>query len=130
MRLNILGTVLTAAIAFAATQAGAQQVYKCQDAAGKITYASQACDKLGMRSAGEVKQSINVAPAYKAPPRPAVPPPAQAAKSAPPAQAAAQAPPPPAEKAAEPERRCFKVKTAKGFATRCNDKPEETDDNK
>ena len=118
MYLKPLGTVFTAAIAFVAAQAGAQQVYKCQDAAGKVTYASHPCAELGMRSAGEVKKSINVAPAYKAPPRPAAP-----AKPAP----AAQAAPPKAEQPAEPERRCFKVKTAKGFATRCNDKPEDTD---
>jgi hypothetical protein len=115
MDLKTLGTVFAAAVAFAATQAGAQQVYKCQDAAGKVTYASNPCAELGMRSAGEVKESINVAPAYKAPPRPAEPPPATSAQSAPPAAA----------KAAEPERRCFKVKTAKGFATRCNDTPED-----
>jgi len=126
MHRNVLRTVFTVAIVFMATQAGAQQVYKCQDAAGKITYASQACDKLGMRSAGEVKDSVNVAPAYKAPPRPAAP----AAKTAPPTEPTAQTTPPPGGKAAEPERRCFKVKTAKGVATRCNDKPEETDDNK
>ena len=84
MNLRTLGTVFTAAIALAAAQAGAQQVYKCQDAAGKVTYASQPCAELGMRSAGEVKESINVAPAQKAPPRPATPPPAPAAQSAPP----------------------------------------------
>ena len=118
MNLKIVEAAFAAAIALASAQAGAQQVYKCQDAAGKVTYASHPCAELGMRSAGEVKKSINVAPAYKAPPRPAAP-----AKPAP----AAQAAPPKAEKAAEPERRCFKVKTAKGFATRCNDKPEDTD---
>jgi hypothetical protein len=105
------------AIALAAAQAGAQQVYKCQDAAGKITYASNPCDELGMRSAGEVKKSINVAPAQSVPPQPAAP------ARAP----AAQAAPPKAEQAAEPERRCFTVKTAKGVVTRCNDKPEESD---
>jgi Domain of unknown function (DUF4124) len=115
MHLKTLGSVLTAAIVFVAAQAGAQQVYKCQDAAGKVTYASHACEDLGMRSAGEVKGSINVAPAQKAPPPPAAP------------ARAAQAAPPKAEPAAEPERRCFKVKTAKGVATRCNDKPEDTD---
>ena len=117
MDLKILGTVFAAAVAFLATQAGAQQVYKCRDAAGKVTYASHPCADLGMRSAGEVKDNVNVAPAQKVPPRPAAPPPATAAQSA----------PPPAEKPAEPERRCFVVKTAKGTATRCNDKPEETD---
>ena len=117
MYLKTLGTVLTAAIVFVATQAGAQQVYKCQDAAGKVTYASQACAELGMRSAGEVKKSINVAPAQQMSPRPTASPPATSAQSA----------PPPAEKPAEPEQRCFTVKTAKGTSTRCNDKPEEED---
>lgn len=116
MDLKTLRTVLTAAFAFVATPAGAQQVYKCQDATGKVTYASHPCADLGMRSGGEVKQTINVAPAQKVPPRPATPAPA------------VQAPAPPkAEPAAEPERRCFTVKTAKGFATRCNDKPEDAD---
>ena len=118
MKPRILGAVFPAVIALAAAQAGAQQVYKCQDAAGKITYASHACDKLGMQSAGEVKQSINVAPAYKAPPRPAARAPAPAEKAAPPK-------PEKTEKAAEPERRCFTVKTAKGVVTRCNDKPQD-----
>lgn len=115
MYLKTLETVFIAVSVFVATQAGAQQVYKCQSAAGKVTYASQPCAELGMRSAGEVKESINVAPAYKAPPRPAEPAPA------------AQAAPPKPKPAAEPERRCFKVKTAKGFATRCNDTPEDAD---
>ena len=41
MYLKTLGSVFTAAIVFVAAQAGAQQIYKCQDAAGKVTYASQ-----------------------------------------------------------------------------------------
>lgn len=118
MKPRILGAVFPAAIALAAAQAGAQQVYKCQDAAGKVTYASHACAELGMRSAGEVKNSINVAPAFKAPPRPAAPASAPAAKAAAPKSEKAQ-------EAAEPERRCFTVKTAKGVVTRCNDKPED-----
>ena len=71
-------------MALVAAQAGAQQVYKCQDAAGKITYASHPCADLGMRSAGDVKESINVAPAQKVSPRPATPPPATSAQGAPP----------------------------------------------
>ena len=69
-----------------------------------------------MRSAGEVKESINVAPAQQGvaldPRRPR--PPAQSARRR-------------QNQAAEPERRCFTVKTAKGVATRCNDTPEDTD---
>ena len=120
MYLKTLGAVFTAAIVSVATQASAQQVYKCQDAAGKVTYASNPCAELGMRSAGEVKDSINVAPAQKAPPRPAAPAPAPAEKAAPPKSEKV-------EKAAEPERRCFTVKTAKGVVTRCNDKPDDAD---
>lgn len=121
MHRKILAIAFSAATALVAAQAGAQTVYKCRNAAGKITYASQACADLGLRPVGEVKESINVAPAYKAPPRPAEPEPAAAAA------AAARATPPNAEEAAKPERRCFKVKTAKGYGTRCNDKPEDDD---
>ena len=115
MHRTILPIVFSAASALAAAQAGAQPVYKCQNAAGKVTYASQPCADLGLRAVGEVKESINVAPAFKAPPRPAAPAPAPAAQMAPP-----KAPEP-----AKPERRCFKVKTATGYGTRCNDKPED-----
>lgn len=117
MQRRILAIVFFAASALMTAQAGAQPVYKCRNAAGKVTYASQACADLGLRSVGEVKESINVAPAYKAPPRSAAPEPA----------AAAQAAPPKAPEAAQPERRCFQVKTAKGYGTRCNDRPEEAD---
>ena len=51
MDLRTLGTVLTAAVAFAATQAGAQQVYKCQDAAGKVTKNSYGVFQLSWRAA-------------------------------------------------------------------------------
>ena len=117
MTLKIQVAVVAAALALAGLQARAQQVYKCQDGAGKITYANNECAALGLRSAGEVKESVNVAPAFKAPPRPPAPAPAPAAQSA----------PPKAEQVAEPERRCFTVKTAKGVTTRCNDTPEDAD---
>jgi len=117
MQMKMLASVFSAALALVTAQAGAQTVYKCQNAAGKVTYASQACADLGLRPVGEVKESINVAPAYKAPPRRAAPAPAPEAQAA----------QPKTEKAAEPERRCFKVKTAKGYGTRCNDKPEDDD---
>ena len=100
------------AIVFAAALLAAPgawaQTYKCLDAAGKVTYSSAECEQLGLRSAGEVRNRINTAPAQKVPPRPP-------AASAPPA-AAAKAP---EATAKEPVRRCFK--TAKG--TRCNDDP-------
>ena len=95
----------------------AQGVFKCRDAAGKVTYASQECDRLGLKDAGEVKNTLQTSPAQK--PQSAPPPAAKAVKPA--AAAAQSAPAPAAPKKEEPERRCFK--TAKG--TRCNDVPED-----
>lgn len=104
---------------FAACGAAAQGMYKCKDAAGKITYSGHECHLLGLQPAGEVADRMNTAPAYKAPPqRPA---PVQRA----PAPMAQPAPAAPKEDAPNPNRRCFTIKTAKGVSTRCNDKPEE-----
>ncbi len=109
--------VIAAATLLCFTQAAAQQLNKCADAAGKITYASQTCDLLGLKPAGEIRDRSNVAPAYKAPPAAAAP-----TRPAPAAKAAAQAAEPP-----KPERRCFTVQTSKGTATRCNDDPGESE---
>jgi hypothetical protein len=118
--------ILFAALALSlCAQSAAQQMFKCKDAAGKITYAGQECDQLGLNSAGEIKGRTTVAPAFKPPPAPAAtrPPPAAAAKAAVPA---AQGAPSSAEASKDPERRCFVVKTDKGTATRCNDVPDDT----
>jgi hypothetical protein len=97
----------------------ASQTFKCKDAAGKITYSGTKCSDLGLKDAGEVKDQLNVSPAYRPPPG--------AVESRPPPAPAAKAPspetPPAAEEAANPERRCFVVKTPKGNVTRCNDRP-------
>ena len=96
--------------------AAAQGVNKCRDAAGKVTYASQECELLGLKPAGEIQNRTSVAPAYKPPPKPV----AKPADKADPKSAASKDKVEP-DKAREPgERRCFK--TAKG--TRCNDEPE------
>lgn len=109
---------------------GAQaQTYKCLDAAGKVTYSGTACDLLGLRNAGEVRDRLQVSPAQKVAPPPSAP---KAGSNAPAGPAGASPPGTPGAAAQggaadakdakkEPERRCFK--TAKG--TRCNDKPEE-----
>jgi hypothetical protein len=121
--------ILLAAVALSfCAQAAAQQVHKCRDAAGKVTYASQECEKLGLKPAGEIQDRTSVAPAYK-PPKPAAKPATKSdaksddkpdAKTD--AKAAAQKDTVAPDKAREPgERRCFK--TAKG--TRCNDEPDE-----
>ena len=94
---------------FLCGQAAAQGMNKCRDARGKITYAGQACEDLGLQPAGDIQDRSSVAPAYRAPAAPAARPKPVPAKDASPAPAAEDA-----------ERRCFK--TAKGF--RCNDTPE------
>ena len=111
--------VLALALSFV-TAVAAQGMNKCKDAAGKITYAGQACEELGLQNAGEVQERSSVAPAYRpAPPAPvARPKPAVKAAAVP--SPAAQGAPAPAGEGTDAERRCFK--TAKGF--RCNDVPE------
>lgn len=99
-------------------EAGAQ-LFKCKDAAGKITYSGAKCSELGLQDAGEVKDRVQVAPAYR-PPVQSSPPPARDDRERAPKPAAATEP----EK--KPERRCFTVTLANGKkATRCNDKPDE-----
>ncbi len=120
-------------------QAGADELYKCKNAAGKITYSGQECSQIGLTSAGEVKGKTNITPALKfpAPPIEARGTAGQASKPAPggpatggsgtAAAAAAPAAQPVAAGEEDPNRRCFNVKTAKGTSTRCNDTPEKTD---
>jgi hypothetical protein len=99
-------------------QAAAPQMFKCKDAAGRITYAGKECTELGLSSAGEVKGRTSVTPALKVPLRAPPPVPDAADKvAAPPSQSSEGAP-------VIPARRCFTVKTAKGTAERCNDAPE------
>lgn len=92
-------------------------MFKCKDAAGKITYSGKECHLIGLTDAGEVTGRTSVTPALKFPPGSPRPP---AAEPAPASQSAAKDKEP-----AEPEKRCFTVKTAKGTSTRCNDKPED-----
>jgi hypothetical protein len=118
--MNLIAKFCIAASASAlCAQAAAQGMYKCKDAAGKITYAGKECNLLGLLPAGEVTGRASVQPALKAPPvAPLVMP------TPPPEQTAL---PTPSDKADRPDgaeaivgqdgRRCFK--TAKG--NRCND---------
>ncbi len=121
--------IAVAACALLWSASAAAQTYKCTDNAGKVTYSSTSCGELGLKDAGEVRNQINISPAQKvAPMQPA---PAPAPRPAP-APAAAKAPAVPADlppdtivdEGREDGKRCFTVKTAKGTATRCNDKPD------
>ncbi len=101
-------------------QAAAQDMYKCKDAAGKITYSGRECSLLGLTSAGEVTGRASVTPALQFQPT---------APSAPVRSVEGRAPaaapqPDPAAGAPDDDKRCFTVKTAKGTATRCNDRPD------
>ena len=98
------------------TAAGAQDMYKCKDAAGKITYSGKECELLGLMDAGAVTGRATVTPALRS----------SAPSAAPSAPRPYVRPPSPIEAKApeEPERRCFTVKTAKGTSTRCNEAPE------
>ena len=106
------------------TAAGAQDMFKCKDAAGKITYSGKECHLIGLIDAGAVTGRATVTPALQFQNRPA-PPPAQVYTPPPASQGVAKTQP-----AEEPERRCFTVKTAKGSATRCNEAPEEAPEKK
>jgi len=103
--------------------AAAQGMYKCKDAAGKITYSGSECHLIGLTPAGDVTGRATVTPALKLP-APAAAPSARPATLPAPTTAPAPAP---------AEKRCFTVtkvvKTPKGnttvTSTRCNDEPEE-----
>ena len=103
-------------LAVAAPDAVAQ-LFKCSDAAGKVTYSSAACNTLGLKDAGQIQDRIQVTPAFQPPAQPAA---RRSSEDRP-----AATPKPAAEEEKKAERRCFTVKTAKGTATRCNDKPDE-----
>jgi len=121
----------------------AQEMYKCKDAAGKITYSGKECSLIGLTSAGEVTGRVSVQPAYRSSQQPAGGPseqpggaaPVGARSSAAPSGAPRAAAAPAKQKADNPpadppDRRCFTVKTAKGTATRCNDVPDPAPDPK
>jgi hypothetical protein len=117
--MNVMSRLTFAALALLVSGGLAAQTFKCTNPDGKITYSGTKCSDLGLKDAGEVKDKLNVSPAYKAPPGATVsrPSPAPAVK-APPLET-----PTAAEEAASPERRCFVVKTPKGNVTRCNERP-------
>jgi hypothetical protein len=120
--MNGIAKLILAASAFLLSGEAAAQIFKCINADGKITYSGKNCGELGLKDAGEVKDRLNVNPAYRPPgtgiglPHPSAP------------AAAAEAPntdAPAAGEPASPERHCFTVRAAKGNVTRCGEKPDE-----
>jgi hypothetical protein len=118
--MNEIAKLILAASASLLSGELAAQTFKCTNADGKITYSGTKCSELGLKDAGEVKDRLNVNPAYQPPARPIASPPPAPAASAPNTETPAAGAEP-----ATPERRCFTVHTAKGNVTRCNDKPDE-----
>jgi hypothetical protein len=117
---RLAGFFLAGTASLLCAQAAAQGMYKCKDAAGKITYSGSECKLLGLTSAGEVTGRVSVTPALQF-----KPPPPSAAPAAPAAAPAPAVPEQPADgDAPDPNKRCFTIKTAKGTATRCNDRPD------
>ena len=120
--MNRIATLILAASPLLLSGELAAQTFKCTNAAGKITYSGTDCREHGLKDAGEVKDRLNVNPAYR-PPAPVIKPPRPSAPAAAPEASTTDAPATAAEPA-NPERRCFTVHTAKGNVTRCNDKPD------
>ena len=122
--------LLAAALALAFCAHAQAQMFKCRDAAGKITYSSEDCKKIGLAPAGPIKQNqVTVAPALKP-------------KAAPPAKVK-----PGAESSEGPtdysefkeqlnkekskgdvrKPRCFIVQTPMGTTTKCLDKADQAE---
>ena len=95
----------------------AAQMFKCTDAAGKVTYSSTKCSDLKLKDAGEVPDRIQVTPA----------PGVQAPAARPGARSDREelAPKPAAtSEDPKPERRCFTTSVGGKSVTRCNDRPD------
>ena len=69
--MNGIAKLMLAASALLLSGELAAQTFKCTNAAGKITYSGTKCSELGLKDAGEVKDRLNVNPAYR-PPAPVI----------------------------------------------------------
>lgn len=47
---------------FCSVEAHAQQLYKCRDAGGRITYSNVSCEKQDLKDAGEIRERSTVLP--------------------------------------------------------------------
>lgn len=121
---------LAAALALAFC-AHAQAMFKCKDPAGKITYSSEDCKKIGLVPAGPIKEGqVTVAPALK-------PKAAPVAAKAKPGKEKGEAPADYSEfreqldkekRKGDPSKpRCFIVQTPMGTTTKCVDKADQAE---
>src|SRR5437867_7138635 len=104
--MNGIAKLMLAASALLLSGELAAQTFKCTNAAGKITYSGTKCSELGLKDAGEVKDRLNVNPAYRPPPAPPIRRPLSPTPAAAPKAPNTDAPTAAAEPA-NPERRCF-----------------------
>ena len=81
-------------------------MFKCKDAAGKITYSSEDCGKIGLTPAGGVKDRVIVQETRKPKGMPALPPDLEH---------------PPEPEADKPKQKCFLVQTPWGTKRQCVD---------
>jgi hypothetical protein len=124
MRLAV-GLLALALVQEFGAPAGAQQMHKCKDAAGKITYSSDPCAKIGLNPGGEVKSGlVTVAPSVKPKPVAAKPKPGTERGEAPTdySDFKQQLADERADKDGKRKPRCFIVQTPMGTSTKCLDK--------
>ena len=81
-------------------------MFKCKDAAGRITYSSEDCAKAGLDPAGAVKERVIVQTTRKPKPLPALPP-------------DLEHPSAPAKESADGEEKCSIIMTPFGYRKHC-----------
>ena len=106
------------------------QMFKCRDAAGKITYSSEDCKKIGLAPAGAVKEGqVTVAPGLtpKAPAVAAKPKPGTERSEGPADYSEFKQELEAKKGGGERKPRCFIVQTPMGTTTKCLDKADQAE---
>ena len=123
--------LLAAALTLAFCAHAQAQMFKCSDAAGKITYSSEDCKKIGLAPAGPIKENqVTVAPSLK--PKAATPPKVK------PGAESSEGPTDYSEFKQQLDKeknkdggtrkpRCFIVQTPMGNTTKCLDKADQAE---
>ena len=120
---------LAAALALAFCAHAQAQMFKCKDAAGKITYSSDPCDKIGLSKGGEVRGGqVTVAPGLKPKPVAAKPKPGKEKGEAPTDYSEFKDQLDKEKRKGDPSKpRCFIVTTPMGTSTKCVDKADQAE---